>query len=303
MNKVTLVTAFFDIGRKDFKAIPRTNKKYLNDFKFWARIRNHLIVFTDRVYAPEILKIRTEFGLKDATEIIIIDDITVIEPEMLERMNKIRNNGWFTRFRILPNATSNIPIYSYLMLLKGWFMKETVVKYNAHGPIAWMDFGFNHGGALFTNPEDFNFEWSLESIDKIKLFYFKTLDKKPIYETVRRLADSIMGCLYIIPDNLCAEFWNLTKGAMNNLLSVDLYDDDQLLLLMASRKRPDLFILEESDWFLPIKTYGNPTMRIRRVSKRPQYKQFIINMMNLYKRYKLALRASVITFKDLVTKD
>ena len=303
MNKVTLVTAFFDIGRKDFKAIPRTNQKYLNDFRFWARMKNRLIVFTDKAYAPEVLKIRTEYGLKKLTEIIVIDDITTIEPEIYERMQKIRNNGWFTRFRILPNATSNIPIYSYLMLLKGWFMKEAVMNYHAVGSVAWIDFGFNHGGSLYTHPEDFDFEWVLSSQEKAKLFYYKTLDAKPIYETVRRLADSIMGCVYIIPEKLCPAFWELTKEAMNNLLAVDLYDDDQLLLLMASRKRPDLFDIEESDWFLPIKTYGNPSMRTRRVGKRPKYKQAVVDILNRYKRFKLALRAACITFKDLTTKD
>lgn len=302
MNKVTLVTAFFDIGRKDFKAIPRTNQKYLNDFKFWARMKNRLIVFTDKAYAPEVLNIRTEYGLRELTEIIVIDDITTIEPEILERMQKIRNNGWFTRFRILPNATSNIPIYSYLMLLKGWFMQEASKRFS-NSLLVWIDFGYNHGGACFTHSEDFDFEWEMPHKDKIQLFYYQKVDKKPIYETVRRLSDSFMGSPYIIPSHLCPVFWELTKEAMNNLLAVDLYDDDQLLLLMASRKRPDLFDIEESDWFLPIKTYGNPSMRTRRVGKRPKYKQAVVDILNRYKRFKLALRAACITFKDLTTKD
>lgn len=302
MDKVTIVTAFFDIGRKDFKAIPRTNQKYLNDFKFWARMRNKLIVFTDRAYAPEVLNIRAEYGLEKLTEIIIIDDITTIEPEIFKRMKEIRANGWFTRFRILPNATSNIPIYSYLMLLKGWFMKEASIRVS-EGSLVWIDFGYNHGGACFTHSEDFDFEWKIPLKDKIHLFYYKNIDKKPIYETVRRLSDCFMGSPYIIPSQLCPIFWDLTKEAMNNLLNVDLYDDDQLLLLMASRKRPELFVIEESDWFLPIKTYGNPSMRTRRLGNRPKYKQVIVDTLNRYKRFRLAFRAAYITFKDLNTKN
>lgn len=301
-NKITLVTAFFDIGRKDFKAIPRTNQKYLGDFKFWARMRNQLIVFTDKAYAPEVLKIRTEYGLQNLTQIIIIDDITTIEPEIFERMKEIHDNGWFTRFRILPNATSNIPIYSYLMLLKGWFMNEAS-KQIPTGSLAWIDFGYNHGGECFTHSEDFDFEWVFPQKEKIFLFYYKRIDKKPIYETIRRLSDSYMGSPYIIPSHLCPDFWALTKEVMNNLLAVDLYDDDQLLLLMATRKRPELFDVEESDWFLPLKTYGNPSMRVRHAGKRPKYKQIIIDILNRYKRFKLAFRAALITFKDLNTKD
>lgn len=303
MDKVTLVTAFFDIGRNEFKAIPRTNEKYLNDFKFWARIRNDLIVFADKAYADAAMKIRADFGLADRTHIVVIDDIQAIEPQILERMNSISKNGWFTRFRILPNATSNIPIYSYLMLLKGWFMQEAVNKFSLEGSVVWMDFGFNHGGALYNHSEDFSFEWKQELSPKIRLFFYKNLDTKPIYEIVRRLCDSIMGCPYIIPASLCQEFWHLTKSAMETLLDVGLYDDDQLLLLMATRKRPEIFEIEESDWFLPIKTMANPQMRTRKSQKRPRYKQMVIDALVKFKRFKLALRAGIITFKDLVVKD
>lgn len=303
MDKVTLVTAFFDIGRKEFKAIPRTNERYLNDFKFWARIKNDLIVFADKAYADAAMKIRADFGLADRTHVVVLNDISVIETQILKRMNTISKDGWFTRFRILPNATSNIPIYSYLMLLKGWFMQEAVNKFLLEGSVVWMDFGFNHGGALYTHPEDFSFEWKQELNPKIQLFFYKNLDTKPIYETVRRLSDSIMGCTYVIPANLCQEFWHLTKDAMETLLDVGLYDDDQLLLLMASRKRPEIFKIEESDWFLPIKTIANPQMRTRRGQKRPLYKQIVIDTMTKYKRVKLALRAGLITFKDLAFKD
>lgn len=303
MNRVTIVTAFFDIGRKDFKAIPRTNDRYLNDFKFWASIKNDLIIFADEAYSDAAIKIRADYGLADKTHLVTIKDISSIEPSILLRMEEIGQNGWFTRFRTLPNATSNIPIYSYLMLLKGWFMKEAVRRFNLEGSVVWMDFGFNHGGALYNHSEDFAFEWKQEEKDKIQLFYYKVLDEKPIYEIVRRLSDSIMGALYIIPAKLCSEFWNLTKSAMEALLDVGLYDDDQLLLLMASRKRPDLFIIEESDWFLPVKTHGNPEMRLRRALKRPWYKQFIVDARTKIKRARLALRASIITFNDLLRRD
>ena len=33
-NELTIVTSFFDIGRKDFKEFSRSNEQYLEYFKF-----------------------------------------------------------------------------------------------------------------------------------------------------------------------------------------------------------------------------------------------------------------------------
>lgn len=300
---ITLVTAFFDIGREQFKAIPRNNDTYLNNFAFWARMHNRLVVYTSPYMVQDILDIRTKYHQAENTIIIPIEDIEQIEPWIFDKMNKIKNNSWFERFRILPNATSNIPKYSYLMLLKNWFLNDAVSNGYAKGQIAWFDFGFNHGGRLYTNPEQFDFKWEYEFSDKIQLFYYKQLDTKPIYETVRRLADSIMGCLYIVPDHYCHTLWKLTRDAMWHLISVDLYDDDQLLLLMAYRANPEIFELHRSNWFMPLYEYGASHLQMRASVNRPKYKQKIIDFMLLCKRIKLAYRNSLITFKDLLCRD
>jgi len=300
---ITLVTAFFDIGRENFKAIPRTNNTYIENFKFWARMDNQLVVYTSPDMSETIREIRRGFGLIEKTKIIEIEDISLIEPAILKKMELIRDNGWFERFRILPDATSNIPRYSYLMFLKTWFLKDAVENGYASGNLVWFDFGFNHGGRLYTEPKEFAFEWNYDFSDKIHLFYYKKLDCKPIYETVRRLSDSIMGSPYVVPDHYCKTLWELTRESMLHLVSVDLYDDDQLLLLMAYRAQPDLFELHESDWFWPLKEYGGNHLSVRRPRKRAFYKQLIVNALGKSKRLKLACRNALITFRDLYCKD
>ena len=32
--------------------------------------------------------------------------------------------------------------------------------------VAWIDFGYNHGGEYYINPEDFNFEWKYNFSNK-----------------------------------------------------------------------------------------------------------------------------------------
>lgn len=302
-NEITLVTAFFNIGREKFKAIPRADNAYLKNFKFWARIQNKVVIYTSLELVDSILDIRKEFDLADKTIVVPIDDIFQIEPDILKKMEDVHSNTWFERFRILPNATSNIPTYSYLMLLKTWFLSNAVEKGYASGTISWFDFGFNHGGRLYTNPEEFSFTWKFDFSDKIHLFYFKEIDQKPIYESVRRLADSIMGCLYIIPDHYCNTLWNLTRESILHLLSVGLYDDDQLLLLMSYRAKPEIFELHQSDWFKPLYEYGGEHLSMRKTINRLAYKEFIISVLNRYKRIRLAVRNAFITCKDLSFKD
>ena len=75
MSEITLVTAFFDIGRKEYVSIPRSNDKYFEYFKFWSRIKNNLIVYTDSESKDRVIQIRKEFNLEHKTHVIVVDDI------------------------------------------------------------------------------------------------------------------------------------------------------------------------------------------------------------------------------------
>lgn len=306
LKNITIITAFFDIGRDDFTAIPRSNETYMNNFKFWARIKNNLVIYTDKKSANEILSIRNQFGLAAKTKIILIDNIDRIEPDILNRMCEVSNDEYFINFRYITNATSNIAKYSYLMLLKSWFMADAVKRELASGMVAWIDFGFNHGGELYTNPEEFAFEWKYNFTDKIHLFYYKELDNKPIFEIVRRLNDSIMGCLIVLPSSLCSTLWNLNRQAMITLNKVGLSDDDQLILLMSYRENPELFEINESEWFLPLKTFGGKSLNIR---EKKNY-SYIKNIIRIYlgrciwyfKKRVLAARYAIKTYCNLIDK-
>ena len=207
MSELTLVTAFFNIGRESFNVIPRSDSTYVDYFRRWARIRNRLVVYTFKGMDDIVRKIRVEYGLLEKTKIIVLDDIFQIEPNIIEEMEKLSKGYWFRRFRFYPNAVSNNPYYSYLMLLKNWFMKDAADRGLLTDMSVWIDFGFDHGGALYTNPEDWDFEWKYNFSDNIHLFYHEELDEKPIFEIVHRLCDSIMGCIYVVPSHYCDELW------------------------------------------------------------------------------------------------
>ena len=60
-EEITLVTAFFNIGRENFKAIPRSDSIYFKNFEAWARMRNKLIVYTQPQMSSIIMDIRKNF--------------------------------------------------------------------------------------------------------------------------------------------------------------------------------------------------------------------------------------------------
>mgnify|MGYP002616688503 CR=1 FL=1 len=154
--KITLISAFFDIGRANFTntEYTRTNEKYFEYFKFWARMKNDLVVYTDSNSSKYVRDIRNSFGLKDKTTIIEINNIYSILPNIYEKMCKVSQSEEFKMFRYYENAMSNRASYDYVMLLKYWCMNDSVERGLADDMLAWMDFGFNHGGKCYTNAED-----------------------------------------------------------------------------------------------------------------------------------------------------
>lgn len=276
MQKTTLITAFFDIGREKFKAIPRSSNKYHEYFKFWARLKNNLIVYTDKTNYKIVKSIRSEFGLEKKTTIIVIDNIYDINPQLRKRLNEIENDKYFKNFRKNENATSNSGDYNYLMLLKSWFVQDAVFRNLTETNVAWIDYGFNHGGKVFVNPNDFDFEWSPTHIDKINLYYLDKIDKRPVFEIVKRLEDCIMGPLILMPSEMTKKFYEMNLESMQILNSLGLMDDDQLIMLFSQRRHPTYFKIIKSNWFLGISHFNGKHLTIKKVNKQTAIKRIII---------------------------
>lgn len=302
-TEITLITAFFNIGRENFKVIPRSDEKYMKNFEFWARMKNNLIIYTFPEAKNRVLSIRENYGLLDKTTVIVIENIFEIEPEIFNRMKEISTDQTFIDFRLMPHATSNIAAYSYLMLLKSYFLKDAVERNLTVDQVAWIDFGFNHGGDLYLNAEEFAFEWKHEFEPFIYYFYYKRYDNRPIFEIVRRLSDCIMGCLIVAPATMCDELWQLNKGAMKTLNDVGLIDDDQLIHLMSYRKKSSIFKLVESKWFLPLKEYGGSTLVTLYSAKSKPLIDLLKRIRRTFKKRRMAWKNAAKLYSNLTRKN
>lgn len=249
MKEITIVTAFFDINRANMKGFNRSNQKYLDYFKFWARIKNRLVVFADKETIKKVLEIREEFGLLDKTETVEIDDYTEIDSELYNRINNVMSTNYYRDFRLhrnVPEAVS--PKYNYVVSLESWACSEAVKRNLTTGMVAWLDFGFNHGGEVYAKPEEFDFTWEHDFSDKIHYIQLCELDDCPPFEILRRNDTYIQGSMIIAPDYMWEGLWQSMRRNMMALTTAGLTDDDQLLLLMSYREKPEDFELHMCKW-------------------------------------------------------
>lgn len=270
MSEITIVTAFFDVGREKWeRKFQRSAQEYLTFFRFWARIRNRIVVYTEPELVESIMAIRHAFGLKERTRVIPIEDVTLLEPNLYRKMKDVLKNPSAVRFRKRPqNPESYNADYNYITNMKIWFLKNTVEKKFAQGRVAWVDFGYNHGGVYYTKQEEFDFLWEYPFSEKIHFFTLKELDDIPIFELVRSMKTYFSAGIMIVPDRLSARLWEMFRENILHLLACGMCDDEQTVMLMVYRQEPDLFTVHKIyDWFEPWKKFGGEHLSINERKK------------------------------------
>lgn len=257
MKEPIIVTAFWDVGRAQDCEIPRSNERYYKEFAEWSRIKNKLIVFTDKYSEMEIFNIRSKYKLQDKT-IIIVNDIFEIEKDLFLRMKEVEKNKSFSQFRYRPEAMENKAKFDYAWFMKYWCLSEASKMVNPDDVLAWFDFGFNHINKCYSNMEEFSFKWTLnKEVPCVQAYSLKGVDEIEIIDVLQFMKDTIMGVFFLVPAKCAKEFWETIRSAMVSLLMTGCIDDDQVLVLMAYKWRPDLININISKWwYLALKENG-----------------------------------------------
>ena len=99
MSDITIVTAFFDIGRgnlpkeKHGRELPqhqhRTPETYLQYFSKPAELQNDMVVYTTEDFAPKIYELRLKHGLQDRTKIVVMP--SYLPDELKDYKPKVEN--------------------------------------------------------------------------------------------------------------------------------------------------------------------------------------------------------------------
>lgn len=257
MKEPIIVTAFWDVGRSKNCELPRSNDRYYAEFAEWARIENRLIVYTDSYSEEKIKEIRKNYGLEDKTT-IIVSDIFQVEDLLFDKMCKVENDSAFKEFRYRPEAMENRAKFDYAWFMKYWCMADAVKYVKADDVFAWFDFGFNHMDKCYSDMNEFAFKWTLNrDVEKVQAYSLKDVENIEIFDVLQFMQDTIMGVFFLVPVSKAEEFWITIRQAMMALLMIGCIDDDQVLVLMAYKWRPDLIDVNISQWwYLPLKENG-----------------------------------------------
>jgi protein YibB len=263
-DDVTIVTAFFDIGRGDWREsaakasrFRRTVDDYFAMFARLAKLKNQMIVFTEPRLAARALELRRAHGLEDRTTIVAIGDlfesdlVLPVKAAVERRMSDLFRQ-WVTRPESPEYRESR---YVLVNALKSAFVCAALDLELVEAPqVAWIDFGYCRDDQRF----DPATPWRFDAGGKINLFHILALDEAPITRIVRFGSVYFQGCHIVGP----ATAWPALAAEMSfslaALLSCDLVDDDQTLLLMAWRRSPQTYrihAVDSQDWFVVLRRF------------------------------------------------
>ena len=305
-DDITVVTAFFDIGRGEWRhggaRFQRTVDDYFAMFARLAKLKNQMIVFTEPGLAARALELRRANGLEDRTIVVAIPDlfesglVAPIEAAIERRMSDL-----FRHWVIKPESPEyREPRYVLVNALKSAFVCAALDLGIVEAPqVAWIDFGYCRDDQRF-DPEQ---PWRFDAGGKINLFHIVALDETPITRVVRYGTVYFQGCHIVGPALAWPALASEMSFGLAALLACDLVDDDQTLLLMAWRKSPRSYRIhpvQSRDWFVvfrrfrtgvPLETFAlraGPRLRV----ESPLREELRIALKRWEKRFKRLRRLS-----------
>ena len=261
-----IVTAFFDIGREDWAKRPntpawlaRSTEDYFACFERMCRLENEIVVFTQSRFAERIAAARAKLGFSNETRIVCKDDLFEDHGADLGKIARVMNLPGFLVGVTHPHCPEYWePRYVLINYLKSFFACEAIAqRFVTSEFLAWVDFGYCRDESALAKSRTWDYPFS----DKIHLFNVEKLDSQDLISIIKTNKVYLQGCHIVAPRNQWADLKRLMQNAFELLLSYDLMDDDQTLLLMAYRNAPSLFETHFVDavntgWFVLFKDYN-----------------------------------------------
>ena len=252
---ITLVTAFFPIGRGQWGQSARTNDQYMYYFSRWAKLQNDLIVFTTPMLAERICSLRQTLS-PSSTRVIAIEDPREFDPDMLDLMEQ--TGKAYLPYAFYPEkAEFNNALYDYIMYCK-FSCLERAATLASTERLAWIDFGFDHGGTFYQDESFFESTWSYSGFKKpVSLFSLSELDDRPISQLLQTSDTYIQGDCFTCKTSFASQLKQDATQQYLHILNCGYIDDDQVVLLMCLRNDPEHYEALPSDWFSQLLDYND----------------------------------------------
>lgn len=279
MTEITIVTAFFDIGRGNIKRenapdyMTRTNSTYFEYFSNLSKLENDMVIFTSPNFENKIRQIR-----QGKPTIIILLDFDKKFQYIKNQIRTIQNSESFIS-RVRPDLLNNIEYWSaeYVLInnLKTYFVNKAIQKASIRTKlVSWVDFGYIRSAETLNNIKLWQYDFDENFVH---LFSIK---RKHTIETHQDVLDFIFNNkVYVIGGVIVANktqwhtFMHLLHKNQKELMRQGIVDDDQGLYMMCLFQQPNLFkvnYLGKEQWFSVFKKYDN-TSKISLFEKLKDY--------------------------------
>lgn len=266
MSEISIVTAFFDIGRGDWtqdKGYPhylqRTTDTYFERFSHLAKLNNQIIVYTQPEFIEKIKDIRKDYLDKTTVYGIDIDDTF---SDKLATISAIQNSSNFTNL-INPSQVKNPeywnPHYVLINFLKSWFVNDAINRnIVVNDTASWIDFGYCRDEKTIADSKQWCYNFTN---DKIHFFDYRELsaDMK-ILDVISNNIVHILGAKIVANKKMWPILLDLMNRSYDMLVKNSLIDDDQTMMLMSTLMAPQVFEkhrINESDPFIIFKNFNN----------------------------------------------
>jgi protein YibB len=257
-SNVSIVTAFFDIGRGDWQGYySRTNHQYFSYFSYLAQMNVEMVIYTQTEFADKITQIRNSFGYAEKTKVIILDHL--FNQKTIDKIQDIMNDEYYRSLPTEPGCPEYWnPKYVYLNTCKAYFVTNAIdLGFITNEQVAWIDFGYCRDIDRLPKSRIWNYNFD----DKINLFQIKGFDKRTIIDIMRTNTVYIQGCHIVGPKHAWTDFNSYVWSSFDSMFECGIIDDDQTMLLMAYRRNPDFYKINfidtnEDGWFVIFKKFN-----------------------------------------------
>jgi protein htrL len=275
---ITIVTAFFNIGRGKIKNEVSKNLKrgteiYFDYFSFLAELDNDMIIFTEEKYKEKIQKMRGNKKTK-----IITFDLNKKFSRIIKKIREIQESDEFKR-RVNPDEIHNLeywlPEYVLINNMKSYLIKTAIIKKMIETElVAWVDFGYIRNRDILNNVKKWQYNFNKEKIHFFNIFKKAKLKKKlkkkeDVYKFIFNNDTIIIGGVIVGAVNKWNEFYKKLRRAQNNLLKENIVDDDQgvyIKIYFENKKMFKLNYLGKGKWFSLFKKYDR-TSKIQKIRR------------------------------------
>lgn len=260
---ISIVTAFYDIGRGDWTTdveknggplphyLQRSVDKYIDHFSRLCELENEIIVYTSPDLAPLLQAISPEVK-------VVEYDYFNLHQELRDKIEAIQSDPTFIR-RINPYQVRNPEYWSKdyvgVTSLKAFFVHDAFERGLISNKFAsWVDFGYCRDDEHIPSSKKWDYDFTP---GKMHYFNYRQPNLSRVGENIQLAV--LNNIVYIIGGVFVGERmqWSVLKNYMQASLRVlmeqnNLVDDDQGLLLMSYFKNPDMFELHPMDLNAPL---------------------------------------------------